>query len=46
MMGDSADGAVGVVIQIVMMVNNGVELRTEEQQKNKRSHVVDYGRPQ
>ena len=40
-MGNRADGAVGVVIEVIMMVNYGVELRDEEQQKCKRSHVLD-----
>jgi hypothetical protein len=42
-MGNRADGAVGVVIQILVMVNSCVELRTEEQQKHKRSHVLGNG---
>ncbi len=45
-MGNRADGAVGVVIQIVVLVNNCVELRAEKQQKNKRSQVPGYGCPQ
>jgi len=44
-MGNRADGTVGVVIQIVVMVNNGVELRDEEQQKHKCSHILENGRP-
>jgi hypothetical protein len=46
MMGNRADGAVRVVIQIVVMVNNGVELCAEEQQKQKYSHVPGNGCPQ
>jgi len=30
-MGDRTDGAVGVIIQIIVVVNNGVELRAKEQ---------------
>jgi len=45
-MGNRADGTVGVVIQIVVMVNNSVELRAEEQQKRKCSHVPYYACPQ
>jgi len=45
-MGNRADGAVGVVIQIVVMVNNGMELCAEEQQKHKYSHVLGHGCPQ
>jgi len=43
MMGNRADGTVGVVVQIVVMVNNGVELCAEEQQKHKCSHMLGYG---
>jgi hypothetical protein len=42
-MGYRTDRAVGVVIQIVVMVNSCVKLRTEEQQKHKHSHVLGYG---
>ncbi len=45
-MGNRADGAVGVIIQIVVMVNNGVELRAEEQQKYKCGQAPDHGCPQ
>jgi hypothetical protein len=45
-MGNRADGAVGVIVQIVVMVNNGVELRAEEQQKHKCGHVPGYDCPQ
>lgn len=42
-MGNRADRAVRVVIQIVVMMNSGVELRTEEQQKYKRNYLLGYG---
>ena len=45
-MGDCADRAIGVIVQIVVMVNNGVELRAEEQQKHKCRQVLSYGCPQ
>jgi hypothetical protein len=44
-MGNRADGAVGVVIQVVVMVDDGVELRAEEQQQNKRRQMPGYGCP-
>jgi hypothetical protein len=44
-MGNRADGAVGVVIQIVVMVNSCVELRTEKQQKHNDSRMLGYDCP-
>jgi len=39
-MGHCADGAVRVVIQIVVMVDDGVQLRAEKQQQHKCRQVV------
>jgi hypothetical protein len=44
-MGNRANGAVGMIIQIIVVVNNGVKLRTKEQQQDKQSHLRGDGGP-
>jgi hypothetical protein len=44
-MGNRTDGTVQVLLQVVVVVHDGMKLRAEEQQQDNGSQVIGYGCP-